>query len=966
MAMNFGNDWMRSSTKTSTSTPAADDGWSTIKRTTTSQSTSQVFKYSREALLGLFDPSVVAPTDLDASLPIFVADALEPVANLPLTETEKKILALGSVNSEVQTRRNFSTPSNKGGVRGDFVSSRGGSARRNNSDRMFSGRKDASPERRLSMDSDIQDVPQDEEKSAVPTHFPENQSAENVLSSAFVSPSRQLSSNTLGSDPKNSINGLFGGLSIASDLLASSSTSHHQQQDPFLKSSFVAPIGASSSLSDPPGLQFGHRTVAPIVEPIVSNWFYKDPIGNIQGPFTTAQMQDWYTKSFFSEDLPIKREQDLLFEPLSNLLVRFGRDFPFTSVDESESSSGAGGLFLQQQPLPQPQFSAIPAYHRADSFTATGYSPFGGALGGIGGGVHHPLVGGPSRFNSNPSTAALYGNEYIGGRDIRFGAMDHSVQTHGWGSQHESNTGYGMYGQNVPELAFGSLHHNNQLPQHIPQQGYSQVGFSQFGAVAPQFGSQVPSNSLVVDTFVTSPTAKESFVENGNNSNNWQNPADILLTPDASNSVLAAVTATESPQPIPQSPAKSPKKSPRALSPVLRVPTPEPTVATVPSLVVSPVNTLQQLKCPVVAAAPEPVVAEQKQQQQQPKVKSKKSKKSVVGIPSVEVPQAQQQQSSPVIAAAVLEVEEKVTPIAATPAPWAGDKTTPKLSLKEIQELEQREFEQKEREKAKKAHARIMAEAQALAEQTASGIPVGGAPWSAGTGAKKSLAEIMKEEEKERKATEAAAAGNSVTVGGGKRYADHIAPVATNAGSYARPSPAIAPVAPAVSPAVPKATTSGWNVVGKPAATARPAAAGAPVIAAPKTVVASVSASKPVSSSVSTGSPSAPFIQWARQALAPLGRSTTAGIQADDFIQILLSVPTNEPKTMMSICDDTLGGLTAIDPVKFAEEFIRRRRADLQGPAAYAAASGAGSSGGDAARGFDSGFVTVQKKKGKK
>ncbi|KAJ3027221.1 UNVERIFIED_CONTAM: hypothetical protein HDU68_004224 [Siphonaria sp. JEL0065] len=946
-----------------------------------------MFKYSREALLGLFDPSVAAPNDLDASLPIFASDALEPVANLPLTETEKKILALGSVNSEVQTRRTFSTPSNKGGVRGDFVSSRGGrggSARRNNSERLMSGRKDASPERRLSMDSDIQDDPQNEEKSVAPAHFPEKQSTVDVLSSsAFASPSRQLSSNTLGSDPKNPIDGLFGGLSIASDLLASSQQ-QQQQQDTFLKSSFVAPIGAGAStssvgLSDPPGLQFGgHRAVAPIVESIVSNWFYKDPIGNIQGPFTTSQMQDWYTKNFFSEDLPIKREQDLLFEPLTNLLLRFGRDFPFTSVDESESSSAAGGLFQQHQlPLPQPQFSAIPAYHRADSFTATGYSPFGGALSSIGGAVHHPLVGGPSRFNSTPSTAALYGNEYIGGRDIRFGAMDHSVQTHGWSSQHESSSGYGMlrggngFGQNVPDLAFG--YHQQQ---HVPQQhqGYNPIqgGFSQFGVsaiAAPQFGSQVPANSLVVDSFVSSPNSKESFVENGgtsNNSNNRQNSADVL-SPDT-NSVLAAVTLTGSPQPIPQSPAKSPKNSPRAVSPVLRVPTPEPVVAAVLSPVVSPVKSPQHLKSPVVA--PEPVIVEQKQQQQ--KVKSKKSKKNVVGMPAVEEPQQQQHQPSPVNAATPepTPVEEKVTAIAATLAPWAGDKEAPKLSLKEIQELEQREHEQKEREKAKKAHARIMAEAQALAEQTASGIPLSGAPWSAGQGAKKSLAEIMKEEEKERKAAEAAVAavtGNSSAVGGGKRYADHIAPVATNAGAYARASPAVAPVVvPVVAAAVPKASTSGWNVVGKSTATARPVAAAGPVVAAPRTVVAAVSAPKPVSSSVSTGGasgPSAPFIQWARQALAPLGRSTTTGIQADDFIQILLSIPTNEPKTMVSICDDTLGGLTAIDPVKFAEEFIRRRRADLQGPAAYAAASGGG---GDAARGFDSGFVTVQKKKGKK
>ncbi|KAI9331571.1 hypothetical protein BDR26DRAFT_870035 [Obelidium mucronatum] len=763
----------------------------------------------------------------------------------------------------------------------------------------MSGRKydDQSPERRSSMDSEPQDDPTDrsgEDKSSA--LFPEKQLSKvdvlsSAISSAFASPSRQSSTHTLGSDPLQNVTGIFNNLGIGAPVSA-------DHTDPFLnKSVFVggnsgaisSGPGAPIGLNDPPGLQFGQRVNT------VSNWFYKDPVGNVQGPFSTDQMQDWYSKNFFSEDLPIKREQDILFEPLSNLLLRFGRERPFPSLDESES-----GMFHQPEP---PRFPAIPAYQRADSFTGTGYNPFGGSVLGGAMGVHQM---GPSRFNSTPS-AGLYGNDFIGGRDIRFGAMDHAVQNHGWGSQHESTGGFGMlrggpgaFGQNVPDLAFGSLHQT----QHQQPQSYNPIqnSFTQFGG-APQFGTQVASSTL--DSFVASPTANDTPVTN------WQNPGELnhssLLSPGAANAALGV--ATESPEQIPQSMKKSPQKSPKALSPALRAPTPEPVaVAAVPSPVVSPVKSPQVLKSPVVEPTPVP----------EPKVKSKKSKKNIV----------EEHQPAPAPAVVPEVVEQQKPTIAATPAPWTN-KTTPILSLKEIQELEQREFEQKEREKAKKAHAKLMAEAQAIAEQTASGIPVGGAPWTAGQTAKKSLADIMKEEERQRKAVEAAS-GNA---GGVKRYSDSIVPITANVTSAA---PSYAKAAPAVVTAVPKATTSGWNVVGKAAAPARPAVSAVP---APAPVV--VQAKGPVVSRPAAVSPA-----------------------ADEFIQILLMIPTNEPKTMVSICDDTLGGLTAIDPVKFAEEFMRRRKADVSDPAGYVA--GSSGSSNDAGRGFDSGFVTVQKKKGKK
>jgi hypothetical protein len=76
-------------------------------------------------------------------------------------------------------------------------------------------------------------------------------------------------------------------------------------------------------------------------------------------------------------------------------------------------------------------------------------------------------------------------------------------------------------------------------------------------------------------------------------------------------------------------------------------------------------------------------------------------------------------------------------------------------------------------------------------------------------------------------------------------------------------------------------------------------------------------------------------------------------ITVDDFVQILYTIPINDSPTTYSICDDTLGGLTAIDPRKFADEFIRRRKIDSMGgaPAGAAGDQGGWSTVGGAAPG---------------
>ncbi|WVQ63939.1 uncharacterized protein L199_002096 [Kwoniella botswanensis] len=61
-------------------------------------------------------------------------------------------------------------------------------------------------------------------------------------------------------------------------------------------------------------------------------WFYRDPNGQEQGPFTGTQMHDWYSHSYFTDDLPLRRASETSFRPLAELKVATGNAVqPFLS-----------------------------------------------------------------------------------------------------------------------------------------------------------------------------------------------------------------------------------------------------------------------------------------------------------------------------------------------------------------------------------------------------------------------------------------------------------------------------------------------------------------------------------------------------------------------------------------------------------------------------------------------------------
>ncbi|XP_043926525.1 GRB10-interacting GYF protein 2 isoform X3 [Protopterus annectens] len=62
----------------------------------------------------------------------------------------------------------------------------------------------------------------------------------------------------------------------------------------------------------------------------LQKWFYKDPQGEIQGPFSNKEMADWYTAGYFPQSLLVKRVGGDRFQPLRDIIQMLGRN-PFVA-----------------------------------------------------------------------------------------------------------------------------------------------------------------------------------------------------------------------------------------------------------------------------------------------------------------------------------------------------------------------------------------------------------------------------------------------------------------------------------------------------------------------------------------------------------------------------------------------------------------------------------------------------------
>ncbi|CAL1545912.1 unnamed protein product [Lymnaea stagnalis] len=72
------------------------------------------------------------------------------------------------------------------------------------------------------------------------------------------------------------------------------------------------------------------ETSLPISHEDANKWFYKDPQGEVQGPFTNDEMAQWFSAGYFTMSLIVKRGCDDTYKPLGELIKRYGR-VPFAA-----------------------------------------------------------------------------------------------------------------------------------------------------------------------------------------------------------------------------------------------------------------------------------------------------------------------------------------------------------------------------------------------------------------------------------------------------------------------------------------------------------------------------------------------------------------------------------------------------------------------------------------------------------
>lgn len=95
-------------------------------------------------------------------------------------------------------------------------------------------------------------------------------------------------------------------------------------QTPFSAAPPVSSYFGRSQEQDTSSSQIPATQQRQMVMPDRMRWIYRDPSGNMQGPWSGLEMHDWYKAGFFSPELQVKKLEDTDYEPLAQLIRRIG------------------------------------------------------------------------------------------------------------------------------------------------------------------------------------------------------------------------------------------------------------------------------------------------------------------------------------------------------------------------------------------------------------------------------------------------------------------------------------------------------------------------------------------------------------------------------------------------------------------------------------------------------------------
>ncbi|XP_019959307.2 GRB10-interacting GYF protein 2 isoform X2 [Paralichthys olivaceus] len=96
----------------------------------------------------------------------------------------------------------------------------------------------------------------------------------------------------------------------------------------------------------------------PLTHEAALKWFYKDPQGEIQGPFNNQEMTEWFQAGYFTVSLLVKRGCDEVFQALGEIMKIWGR-VPFTPGPAPPPLQGEGD---QERLKRQQELTALNLY----------------------------------------------------------------------------------------------------------------------------------------------------------------------------------------------------------------------------------------------------------------------------------------------------------------------------------------------------------------------------------------------------------------------------------------------------------------------------------------------------------------------------------------------------------------------------------------------------------------------------
>ncbi|KAJ1852912.1 kinesin-like protein [Coemansia sp. RSA 638] len=262
--------------------------------------------YTHEEMLELFRPQDVTD-DFVVNDCVFTEESLLPICMTELTSKEQELLS-SSVNSITSRRYN-------GGQHMPHVHTRSNGPQRGNGPptniraRPRDGEYAAGGRLTIGLDGD--------------------------RDSASLWADQSIVRDSVGSFGADGVFRMSGG---DGDALQGASTYSSRTASPAVNTARAAATKSSPvSRSATAGDNWAWNDLAAATAPAVSQqralaeraerikWVYRDPQGNTQGPFTTANMQEWCSAGYFPADLQVCHEGAAGFEPLSTMIARAGQ-----------------------------------------------------------------------------------------------------------------------------------------------------------------------------------------------------------------------------------------------------------------------------------------------------------------------------------------------------------------------------------------------------------------------------------------------------------------------------------------------------------------------------------------------------------------------------------------------------------------------------------------------------------------